>query len=100
MAINLRLNIFYKDLVACLFIFTLTGCHLLTSYLSVLVHVFGKLALLMQYKIEFYVYCGTMPERIRTKNRRSRLQHLLGHGLVGDVKEPTSLFEKSRRFSR
>ena len=29
-------------------------------------------------------------------NRRSRLLHLLCDGLVGDVKEPTSLFEKNR----
>ena len=29
-------------------------------------------------------------------NRRSHLLHLLCCGLVGDVKEPTSLFEKSR----
>ena len=32
-------------------------------------------------------------------NRRSRLLHLLSHGVVGDVKEPISLFEKSRGFS-
>ena len=37
---------------------------------------------------------------IRTVSRRSRLQHPLCRGLVGDVKEPTSLFEKSRGFSR
>ena len=35
---------------------------------------------------------------IRTINRRSLLLHLLSHGLVGDVKERTSLFEKSRRL--
>ena len=32
-------------------------------------------------------------------NRRSCLLHLVWHGLVGDVKESTSLFEKCRGFS-
>ena len=36
---------------------------------------------------------------IRTINRRSRILRLLCHGLVGDLKEPTSLFEK-RGFCR
>ena len=31
-------------------------------------------------------------------NRRSRLLHLLSHSLVGDVKELTTLLEKSRGF--
>ena len=32
-------------------------------------------------------------------NHRSRLLHLLSDGLVGNVKEPTSLFEKTRGLS-
>ena len=35
--------------------------------------------------------------RIRTINRSYRLLHLLCYSLVGDVKEPISLFEKSSR---
>ena len=32
-------------------------------------------------------------------NHRSHLLYVLCHGLVGDVKEPTSLFETNRGFS-
>ena len=39
------------------------------------------------------------PEPPQTTKHRSCLLHLLSHGLVGDVEEPTSLFEKSRGLS-